>query len=48
MKKFLGIIILTVIFVTDAYALLGGKKQQSSPDYIYVSNKEFKKILQLD
>jgi S1-C subfamily serine protease len=42
MKKFLGIIILTVIFVTDAYALLGGKKQQSSPDYIYVSNKDSK------
>ena len=45
MKNILVIAFLTIIFFTDTYAFIGGKKHQSSSDHIYVSNKDSKNPL---
>ena len=42
MKKILSVFFLITILSSDAFALLGNKKLQSSTDHIYVSNKDSK------
>lgn len=42
MKKIIIYLTFVLFFSFDAYALIGNKKLQSSPQYIYVSNKDSK------